>query len=188
MQNNGAAMNILVISGTNRKGALSRRLSDQVAKKHKALGADVDVLDLAEDMTADFVDPGAYKEKPAAVQAAVDRFLAADGVVFVVAEYNGSYPGALKLYIDMLPYPDALDGRPCCFLGLAAGQFNGLRAVEHLQQVTGYRNAYNYPRRLFIGNSYQQFGADGLTDDSLVERVQEQAAGFQSFIAAVSSS
>ena len=88
------------------------------------------MLDLAE-MGPEFLLGTSYKEPAAAVTALVDRFLAADGVHFVVPEYNGSFPGAVKLFIDHLPYPEGFDNRPCAFTGLAAGQFAALRAVEH---------------------------------------------------------
>ena len=59
-------------------------------------------------------------------------------------------PGALKLFIDLLPYPESFEGRPICYIGIASGQFGALRPVEHLQQVFGYRNAYNFPKRVFV--------------------------------------
>ena len=83
-------MHIAVVIGTNRAGSLSSRLGAIVAEQHRSLGADVDVIDLAEVLSADFVSPTAYKEPSAAIIAATDRFIAADGVVFVVPEYNGS--------------------------------------------------------------------------------------------------
>lgn len=178
-------MHIVIVSGTNRTGALSQKLADQVAAVYQNLGHEVDLLDLA-DAPPEIVDGAAYKEKPASVQALVDRFLKADGVVFVVPEYNGSFPGILKLFIDMLPYPEGFDSRPCAFIGLAAGQFKSLRAVEHLQQVAGYRNALQYPRRLFIGDSFKQFAEDGsLVDQELAGRLAQQAEGFASFVTAV---
>ena len=181
-------MNIVVVVGTNRAGSLSSRLGAVVAEQHRALGADVDVIELAEVLNADFISPSAYKDPSAAVIAATDRFIASDGVVFVVPEYNGSYPGALKLFIDMLPYPAGFDNRPCAFVGLAAGQFASLRAVEHFQGVAGYRNAYQYPRRVLIAGSYQQFDENGLKDEELVKRLETQSSGFQKYIAAVGAS
>lgn len=178
-------MHIVVVSGTNRAGALSRQLSDIVAQKHRDLGATVDLLDLGEVMNADFIAPTAYKQPTASITAAVDRFLAADGVVFVIAEYNGSYPGALKLFIDMLPYPAGFNRRPCAFVGIAAGRFASLRAVEHFQQVAGYRNAYQYPERVLIANSYQQFQDGNFGDDELRQRVEQQASGFQAYVSKV---
>ena len=181
-------MKIALVIGTNRKGSLSSRLGAIVAEQHRSLGAEVDVIDLAEVLQADFVSPTAYKEPSEAIIAGTDRFLDSDGVVFIVPEYNGSYPGALKLFIDMLPYPAGFDHRPCAFVGLAAGQFASLRAVEHFQQVAGYRNAFQYPRRVLIAGSFQQFDENGLKDEDLVKRLETQSAGFQDFVKAVGGS
>ena len=174
-------MRIVVIPGTNRAGALSGKLAELVAADYRELGHEVDLLDLKE-MGPAFLEPNAYKEPAAEVTALVDRFLASDGVVFVVPEYNGSYPGVVKLLIDMLPYPAGMDQRPVAWIGLSAGQFKALRAVEALQAVAGYRNAYNYPRRVFIGESFKQFDGDKLADEELAGRLKQQAEGFCAFI------
>jgi chromate reductase, NAD(P)H dehydrogenase (quinone) len=177
-------MHIVVVPGTNRTGSLSTLLARLAVADYAALGHTTDLLELA--LGSEFLDPDAYKKPKPAVTALVDRFLAADGVVFVVPEYNGSYPGVLKLFIDMLPYPQGFDRRPCAFIGLSAGAFQALRAVEHLQGVAGYRNAFIYPNRVFIGDSSKQFdAASRLVDARLAERVRNQAVGFVQFIAAL---
>lgn len=177
-------MHIVIVPGTNRVGSLSVGLARLLLADYEALGATTDLLEMT--LTSDFLEPTAYKQPTAAVTSMVTRFMAADGVVFVVPEYNGSYPGVLKLFIDMLPYPQGFDRRPCAFVGLAAGQFQGLRAVEHLQAVAGYRNALMYPNRVFIGESFKQFTAEGpLTDAKLAERLRNQATGFTHFITAL---
>lgn len=180
-------MNIVVVCGTNREGALSRLLAREVAQTYTERGHEVDFLDMAE-LPADALLPTAYKEKTPSVDALVQRFLACDGAVFVIPEYNGSYPGIVKLFVDMLPYPEGFDSRPCAFIGLAAGQFKSLRAVEHFQQVAGYRNAYVYPRRIFIGDSFKQFIDGKLADDELTKRLDAQAEGFLHFINAIKAS
>ncbi|MEE9391387.1 MAG: NAD(P)H-dependent oxidoreductase [Planctomycetota bacterium] len=176
-------MRITVLAGTNRKGSLSHRLAEVMADHYRALDCEVDYLDLRE-MGPEFLDPEAYKSPAASVSAMVDRFLASDGVVIIVPEYNGSYPGALKLFLDMLPDPEGFADRPVAFVGLAAGRFQGLRAVEHLQGVAGYRNAYIYPRRIFIGDSYKQFDFEtgALKDAELGQRLKDQAKGFLAFV------
>lgn len=179
-------MHIVVVCGTNRDGSLSRLLATEVAESYRVHGASVDLLDMNE-LPAEALQATAYKEQPENVAALVQRFLKSNGAVFVVPEYNGSYPGVLKLFVDMLPYPEGFDSRPCAFLGLAAGQFKGLRAVEHFQQVAGYRNAYLYPRRMFIGDSFKQFIDGKLADDELTKRLKEQASGFLEFCKQVGS-
>ena len=179
-------MKIVVVCGTNREGALSRLLAQEVVQTYVNRGHEVDLLDMA-DLPVEAMLPTAYKEPAANVTAFVERFLMSDGVVFVIPEYNGSYPGVVKLFVDMLPYPAGLDSRPCAFIGLAAGQFKSLRSVEHFQQVAGYRNAYVYPRRIFIGDSFKQFVDGKLADDELTSRMNEQADGFLKFIENVRS-
>lgn len=176
-------MRIVVICGTNREGAISRMLAREVASAYRPL-AEVDPLDMSE-LPPEALHPTAYHDRPPVVGGLVERFLQAEGVVFVVPEYNGSFPGVLKLFVDMLPHPEGFEGRPCAFIGLSAGQFKSLRAVEHLQQVAGYRNAYIYPKRLFIGDSSRQFVDGKLVDGDLPRRLREQAEGFVSFIRAV---
>ena len=177
-------MHIVVVPGTNRAGSLSLTLAKLVVADHQALGHSTDLLEMQ--LSAEFLLPNAYKEPAPGVKALVDRFLAADGVVFVVPEYNGSYPGILKLFVDMLPYPQGFDRRPCAFIGLSAGQFQALRAVEHLQGVAGYRNAFLYPNRVFIGDSFKQFTPDGkLVDAKLAGRLSAQASGFAQIISAL---
>jgi NAD(P)H-dependent FMN reductase len=182
-------MHIVVVVGTNRKGALSKPLAEVIATNHRDAGATVDIIDLSE-MGPEFLLPTSYKEPAQQVTHLVDRFLAADGVHFIVPEYNGSFPGVVKLFIDHLPYPAGFDKRPCAFVGLAAGQFAGLRAVEHLQGVAGYRNALQYPRRVFIASSFQLFDGDPangvFADEKMSERLQEQCTGFQAFVTHVS--
>jgi len=177
-------MHIVVIPGTNRVGSQSVLLARHVVNDYEGLGHSVDLLTL--DLEADYLNGSAYKEPTPAISARVERFLKADGVVFVVPEYNGSYPGILKLYLDTLPYPQGFDRRPCAFIGLAAGQFKGLRAVEHLQGVAGYRNALMYPNRVFIGEAWKQFTPDGtLGDPELAKRLRAQAEGFLTFITGI---
>lgn len=177
-------MKILVVCGTNRDGALSRILAGQTLSTYGQIdGVEVELLDMQE-LTNAFLAPKAYKEPTPEITALVDRFLACDGAHFIIAEYNGSYPGILKLFVDMLPFPEGFDSRPCAFTGLAAGQFQGLRAVEHFQQVAGYRNAHLYPRRLFIGNSFKQFDFEQgrLSDEELCKRLTQQCQGFHDFV------
>lgn len=179
-------MHIVVVCGTNREGSQSRLLAQEAAEIYRQLGQSVDLLDMGELPPAVLL-PTAYKNRAETVTALVDRFLKSDGAVFVIPEYNGSYPGVLKLFVDMLPYPEGFDSRPCAFIGLAAGQFKSLRAVEHFQQVAGYRNAYLFPRRVFIGDSFQQFVDGKLADDELSERLKKQADGFCSFVKSLKS-
>ena len=53
----------------------------------------------------------------------------------MVHEYNGSMPGALNYSLIYYLILESFEDRPVCYIGIASGQFAGLRPVEHLQQV-----------------------------------------------------
>ncbi|KAB2673716.1 MAG: TIM barrel protein [Verrucomicrobia bacterium] len=176
---------IAILVGTNRPGSNTARVARHVASIHRALGAEVRLVDLGA-LPADSFGPAAYGARPDAVQAAADVLLQADGLVVVTPEYNGGLPGALKYFIDLLPFPASFERRPVCFVGLAAGQWGALRPIEQLQAIFGYRNAYLYPERVFIPGIHDALDADGnLADAKIDARLRDQAAGFQRFVRAL---
>jgi NAD(P)H-dependent FMN reductase len=57
-----------------------------------------------------------------------------------------------------------------------------MRPVEHLQQVFGYRNAFNFPKRIFVAKVHEFIDAEkGILDDDLVARLKNQAHSFVEF-------
>jgi NAD(P)H-dependent FMN reductase len=173
---------IVIISGTNRPGSNTRKVTANIESVYAALGVQFQVLDLAQ-LPPEIISPSAYEQKPAAFQKFADMVLAADGLVVVSPEYNGGVPGILKLFIDMLPFPESFEQRPVCFVGVAAGLWGALRPVEQLQAIFGYRNAYLYPERVFmpgIGKLLDEAGR--FTSPDIEKRLAKQAAGFVEFV------
>ncbi|MEM9398974.1 MAG: NADPH-dependent FMN reductase [Verrucomicrobiota bacterium] len=178
---------IIILSGSNREGSVTGKCARQVQSIYNELGAETKLLDLA-NLPLEIFSPSAYAEKPPAFEEAfASPVLEADGLVVLTPEYNGSFPGALKYFIDMLKFPESFEARPVCFIGLAAGEWGGLRPVEQLQQVFGYRNAHIFPKRVFINNIYKKSDDEGLTDEAVLERIEKQASAFLEFTKNVSS-
>ena len=177
---------IAVISGTNRLQNNSIRVARHVAGLYRELGEPAELLDLQELPPGAF-DPGVFAEKPESLtRGFTDKILSADGLVVIVPEYNGSFPGILKHFVDLLPFPESFNCRPVAFIGLAAGYHGGLRAVEQMQMVFAYRNAFLFNRRVFIPAVYKALGEDGsITDEDLKSRLAEQAASFKAYIGAL---
>lgn len=176
---------ITIIAGTNRIGSMSYIFAKEISKIYNQLKVKSKILDLAE-LPLETFSPDAYKEKPLKVLEYTDQILSSYGIVIVVPEYNGSMPGALKLFIDLLPFPESFEGRPVCYVGIASGQFSGLRPVEHLQQVFGYRNAYNFPKRVFVSAVHEVTDLEnGITDQNITKRLSEQAEQFLIFCRAL---
>ena len=173
---------ITIISGTNRRNSNSRRVANHLAHLYNKLGVPAKILDLADIPSSSF-NPDCYNEIPREAQPFCDLIMEAAGLVVCVPEYNGSFPGALKWFVDLLPFPQAFEGRPVAFVGIAAGEWGGLRPVEQLQQVFGYRNAAQFPKRVFIREVEDKLdGNGGFKNEDIANRLAEQAKGFVEFI------
>ncbi|HSJ00805.1 MAG: NADPH-dependent FMN reductase [Verrucomicrobium sp.] len=175
-------MKITLLSGTNRPGSNTRKIVSQLASIYQELGNPVDVLDLA-DLPQEIFLPTSYANKPESFLPFSDAILKSDGVHIVTPEYNGSLPGVLKYFIDMLKFPESFEHRPVAFTGLGAGMWGALRPVEQLQAIFGYRNAYLLPERVFMPGIFGLLDDEGaISDPDLRDRLKAQAAAFIAFV------
>jgi chromate reductase len=174
---------ILLISGTNRPGSHALRISRAIEDHYKLHNIPIEVYSL-EEMPREIFDPSSYATKPASFVPVQQRVLNAAGLHIVSPEYNGSFPGILKYFIDMLKFPESFERKPVAFVGEATGIWGAFRAVEQLQMIFGYRNAHVYPERVFIPGINKRFDpASGkLNDPEIDARLAAQAKGFAEFV------
>ncbi|HEX5399016.1 MAG TPA: NADPH-dependent FMN reductase [Verrucomicrobiae bacterium] len=173
---------IILVVGTNRPGSNTRKVAVQIEEIYRQLNVPLRVLDLAK-LPPEIFSPSSYAEKPESFQPFTEAVLQSSGLHVVTPEYNGSLPGVLKYFIDMLKFPESFESRPVCFTGLAAGVWGALRPVEQLQAIFGYRNAHLYPARVFLPQIHGLLDDAGrLKDAELLERLRQQAEGFVEFV------
>jgi chromate reductase, NAD(P)H dehydrogenase (quinone) len=173
---------ITLIVGTNRPGSNTRKVARHLEEIYAALKVPLHVLDLAQ-MPPEIFSPSSYAEKPKSFQPFSDGVLKSAGLQVVTPEYNGSVPGVLKYFIDMLKFPESFEKRPVCFTGLGAGIWGALRPVEQLQAIFSYRNAYLFPERVFLPRINELLDDAGrLKDPELLQRLKRQTEGFVDFV------
>ena len=151
---------ITIISGTNRSEANSLKVAKLAETMLKANGAETKLLDLNQ-LPRDLFVPEHYGEAPESFAPYQDAVLQADGILTVVPEYNGSYPGALKYFIDLLRFPESFRNQPCAFIGISAGVFGSLRSIEHLQMVFQYRDAKLFNKYVLFPKVHEKLSQDG---------------------------
>lgn len=172
---------ICLISGTNRPSSNTLRVTKMYESLYKKLGVETRLLDLNH-LPLELFSPKAYAEKPAAFGEFSSTVLLADGLHVFTPEYNGSFPGVLKCFIDHLKFPESFERKPVAFTGLAAGMWGALRSVEQLEAIFKYRNAYLYNERVFLPRVETQINDEGqFTQDLTRSLVDSQISGFISF-------
>lgn len=172
---------ITVVSGTNRLGSNTRKIAVIIQEMLEGAGEEVTLLDLAL-LPVEIFDQPSYGSKPDSFAEFQDLILKTDGLLTVVPEYNGSFPGVLKYFIDMLSFPESLYEKPAAFVGISSGRWGGVRAVEQLEMVFQYRHAHLFGRRCFIpGISHLLDEKGRLTDPDIAERLKKSALDFARF-------
>lgn len=130
---------ITIVSSTNRKEALSLQISQIYQNLLKEFGTESRVLDLNE-LPADFTVSALYDN--AGKNQTFNKYRSlmkeAQKFVFIVPEYNGSFPGVLKAFIDGLEYPGTFHNKKCALVGLSSGAQGGGLALSHLTDIFNY--------------------------------------------------
>ncbi len=172
---------ICLISGTSRPQSQTLRVTKIFEKLFRNLGSETELLDLNK-LPPEIFHPKSFSEKPESFKLFTDKILKAAGLYVVTPEYNGSYPGVLKHFIDMLPFPESFEHRPVAFTGVAAGIWGALRSVEQLTQVFQYRNGLVYSDRIFLPKVESQLTAsDEFTSALVKDLADKQVRGFIDF-------
>jgi chromate reductase len=174
---------ITVLAGTNRPQSRARRIAEYYRTLFTELGAPSQLLDLAE-LPADFMSTALYAN--VGTNAAFNRLAAlldaGNKLVIVTPEYNASFPGALKGFIDGLAYPGGIQGKKVALVGLSSGGQGGLLAMAHLTDVLMYLGSAVLPQRVRLPFINQDLNADGGLNHELSRQLlREQAAALLAF-------
>ncbi|MFN8847969.1 MAG: NADPH-dependent FMN reductase [Bdellovibrionales bacterium] len=176
-----------IICGTNRPESNSFLVSQLIQKLYARSGETVGLIDLKE-LELGQLGPehlSGKKSLPPELQKAVASVTNSDGLIIVCPEYNGGMPGALKTFIDFWKFPDSFESRPVCYVGVSAGQWGAIHPIDHLVQIFGYRNAYQFPQKVYLKEIHKVLKNGALEDANLLKLLENQVAGFQKFCSAL---
>ena len=126
---------------------------------------------------------------PAAVNTLADAIRAADGVIFVTAEYNFGIPGPLKNAIDWLSRlkDQPFAGKPVALQSASPGPVGGARVQYDVRRSMMFLDALTLNKpEIFVGNCAQRIDdkTGQITDAQTKELIRQQLAAFEKFIGA----
>jgi FMN reductase len=162
------------ISGSLRPQSYSFMALTLALQHAKALGADVEMLDLRA-LNLPFCNgEDHYGEYPdvAKLRQTVQQ---ADGLILATPEYHGGVSGVLKNALDLLSF-EHLSGKVTGAISVLGGQANS-NALNQLRLMTRWVHAIMVPEQIAIGQAWQAFDSDGnLQDTKLSERLDQFVA------------
>jgi NAD(P)H-dependent FMN reductase len=168
---------IVIIVGTNRPDSMSRKIAEyyQSILTHLDVSSIIlDLVDLPDDFTVSALYANSGKNEGfnnmKLLLEQTDKF------VFIVPEYNGSYPGVLKAFIDGLPYPNSFSNKKAALVGLSSNMQGAAIALSHLSDVFSYLGMNTLALRVKLAQIRSHF-QDSVMSNALYKELLEIQAG-----------
>ncbi|WP_026412592.1 NADPH-dependent FMN reductase [Actinomadura oligospora] len=149
-------LRVAAIIGSTRRGRYGPTIAEWFTEVARARDdMETEVIDLAETTASEDgrLPAGEAARAFAEAGATLER---ADAFVVVTPEYNHSYPGGLKEFIDA--HRTQWLAKPVAFVSYG-GMSGGLRAVEHLRQVFAELHATTVRNVVSMHNPWTTFDA-----------------------------
>jgi NAD(P)H-dependent FMN reductase len=141
---------ITIISGTNRENSYTEKVAKFYEAEIKAMGKEVLFLDLKQFPEIIGLNDIYSKAKSDKFNSFVNEYITgSDAFVFIVPEYNGSFPGIVKVFLDAV-HPSHWANKKVCLTGVSTGRAGNLRGMEHLTGVLLYLKLHIFHNRLPI--------------------------------------
>ncbi len=151
--------NITIISGTNREDSYTFKVAqfyfDYVCQKYH--GGRVVLADFR-DLPKDIAFEEVYGKRSQKFEEYIQNYIAhSDKFFWIVPEYNGSYAGISKLFIDAI-HPRYFYYKKVCLTGVASGRAGNLRGIDHLAMVLQYLRMNVFYNKLPISRVEEVWG------------------------------
>lgn len=147
---------VTIIAGTNRKKSNTLKVAQYYQHELGKKGVAAEILSL-EALPPDFIVSDFYGQRSERFLPLQERITATLKFIFVIPEYNGSFPGVLKAFIDACSFPDSFVGKKAALVGLSSGKYGNIRGVEHFAGVCSYLGLHVLPLRIHIPYIRQEF-------------------------------
>lgn len=167
-------MRYTIISGTDRPGSNTKKVANNYLRLLQEKGVEAQFLSL--DTEAVFAKDGQFTELAQTYLYPTDKY------IIIMPEYNGSFPGVLKLLIDKSDVKNAWWNKKALLTGVATGRAGNLRGMEHLTGSLLHMKILVHPNRLPISMVDKILDAEGnITDEGTLKAIGQQLDEFIGF-------
>ena len=140
---------ITIISGTNRPASNTLKVAKYYQHQLAEKGLPTELLDL-QNLPNNLIVSDLYGKRSDEFEKIQELIVKTTKFLFVIPEYNGSFPGVLKTFIDACSFPDSFYDKKACLVGISSGKYGNIRGIEHFNGVCAYLHLNVMPLRLHI--------------------------------------
>lgn len=171
---------ISVICGTHRPQNQTLAVVNKYADILKKMGEGVKILKM-DDLPENFMVTNTFGEPSHGLDEIVEEYITpADKFVFIAPEYNGSYPGILKVFLDAV-HPRMWKGKKAALVGVASGRAGNLRGMDHLTDVLHYLRVEVFSLKIPISRLDTLLSNGEVVDMDTLKVLETQAEEFLGF-------
>ncbi|MDN3551667.1 NADPH-dependent FMN reductase [Mucilaginibacter aquaedulcis] len=172
---------ITIISSTNRPESHTYKLAQYYQQKLREKGTEAGILSLT-DLPCNLLQSDLYGKRSADFQPIQDIITQTDKFLFIIPEYNGSYPGVLKVLIDACSFPESFYDKKAALVGLSSGKYGNIRGVDHFTGVCHYIHLNVMSLKIHIASIHKELDENGqLFKADTIKFTNEQIDKFIAF-------
>jgi len=169
---------VTIISGTNRPGSWTLKLAKYYQKRLKEKGLDTTLLSL-DRLPPRIIETDLFGKRSPEFEPIQRIVTDTQKFLFIIPEYNGSFPGVLKTFIDACSFPESFYEKKAALTGLSSGKYGNIRGVDHFTGVCHYMHLHVMPLKIHIPNIKLEIGPDGnLLNQDTIAFTDEQMDKF----------
>lgn len=172
---------VTIISGTNRPNSNTLKVAKYYQDTLALKGLSTNLLDL-QDLPADLIVSDLYGKRSEAFAKIQEMITLTTKFIFIIPEYNGSFPGVLKTFIDACSFPESFYEKKACLVGISSGKYGNIRGIDHFGGVCGYLHLHVMPLRLHISAIKNELNEhDAFYKEDTLKFTNEQIDKFMAF-------
>ena len=172
---------ITIISSTNRPGSSTLKVAQYYQQELRIKGVEAGLLSLMQ-LPPNLLQTDLYGKRSDEFELIQEIITQTDKFLFIIPEYNGSFPGVLKSFIDACDFPESFYEKKAALVGISSGKYGNIRGIDHFTGVCHYLNLHVMPLKIHIASVKTELDENGnfFKEDTL-KYTDEQIEKFIAF-------
>ena len=162
---------ITIISGTNRKDSRTLKVSNvyfQLLREHTSA---VELVSLEK--------LNVWERSTELLNLEKNLLIPSEKFIFIMPEYNGSFPGILKLLLDNTDIRKCWWHKKAALVGVADGRGGNLRGIEHMTNILHYLKMNVFYNKLPLSRINEELSDEGaFLHQNTILAIKEQLEDF----------